>query len=279
MDRRSVGLRGKLACHCILIEAGNELVLFDTGFGLLDCANPAQRLSRFFLNLLDPDFKEELTAARQIQAMGYSVADVKHIVLTHLDFDHAGGLDDFPSATVHMMHSEAEDAVAQRSWLDRQRYRPQQWTTSYPRWQTYDPMEGEKWFGFSRVRDIPGLPPEILMVPLIGHTLGHAGLAVQENGKWLLLAGDAYFDQDEMHPSRPRCAPGLRMYQWMMEKDHELRVANQNRLRGLARDHGDEVRLVCSHDPRELERESGHHLDQPIRAPLTGQVSALYESR
>ena len=28
--------------------------------------------------------------------------DVTDIVLTHLDFDHAGGLDDFPAATVHL---------------------------------------------------------------------------------------------------------------------------------------------------------------------------------
>src|SRR5690349_20674683 len=70
MDRRSVGLRGKLACHCILIESGSELILFDTGYGLLDCATPKQRLSQFFLRLMDPEFRPELTAARQIEALG-----------------------------------------------------------------------------------------------------------------------------------------------------------------------------------------------------------------
>lgn len=276
MDRRSVGLRGKLACHCILIEAGDELVLFDTGYGLLDCANPTQRLSRFFLQLLDPEFRPELTAARQIEALGYSVNDVRHIVLTHLDFDHAGGLSDFPDATVHMMHSEAEGAVAQRSWLDRQRFRPQQWASSYMRWQTYEPTDGENWFGFSCVRNLAGLPPEIAMIPLIGHTLGHAGLAVKANGKWLLLAGDAYFDQDEMHPTHPRCAPGLKAYQWLMEKDHEHRVANQERLRQLVKNHCEEVQVICSHDPRELERDTGHHLDTPIVSRARTDISAPY---
>jgi glyoxylase-like metal-dependent hydrolase (beta-lactamase superfamily II) len=276
MDRRSVGLRGKLACHCILVVADNELILFDTGFGLLDCATPKQRLSKFFLQLLDPDFKEELTAARQIEALGYSVRDVRHILLTHLDFDHAGGLSDFPDATVHMMHSEAEGAVAQRSWLDRQRFRPQQWASSYMRWQTYEPTQGENWLGFSCVRNIPGLPPEIAMVPLIGHTMGHAGLAVRDNDRWLLLAGDAYFDQDEMHPTHPRCAPGLKAYQWLMEKDHDLRVTNQERLRQLVKDHAEEVHVVCSHDPRELERDTGHRLDTPVVSAPRGDISPPY---
>jgi hypothetical protein len=32
------------------------------------------------------------------------------------------------------------------------------------------------------------------------------------------------------------------------------RSRNQDRLRELARDHGDEIELFCSHDPLELER-------------------------
>lgn len=263
MDGRSDGLRGKLACRCVLVEAEDELILLDTGFGLLDVAHPEQRLSRFFLRLLDPDFREELTAVRQIERLGFRARDVRHILLTHLDFDHAGGLDDFPEATVHMMHTEAADAAAQRSWLDRQRYRPQQWR-SFERWTSYHPGGGERWFGFEAVRELRGIRPELLFVPLPGHTHGHAGIAVREAAGWLLLAGDAYFDHDELDPVRPRCTPGLRFYQWMMEKDRTQRLANQDRLRALVRDHADEVRVICSHDPRELERDARRSLDTPI---------------
>ena len=49
--------------------------------------------------------------------------------MTHLDFDHAGGLDDFPEATVHLLAEERNSAAARRTWLDRARYRPQQWST------------------------------------------------------------------------------------------------------------------------------------------------------
>jgi glyoxylase-like metal-dependent hydrolase (beta-lactamase superfamily II) len=262
MDGRSEGLRGKLACRCILVEASDGLVLLDTGYGLQDIAAPLQRLSRFFLRLLDPEFREELTAVRQIEALGYKARDVRHIVLTHLDFDHAGGLDDFPEALVHLMDLEAVDAAKQSTWLDRQRFRPQQWS-SRSRWIGYAGT-GEKWFGFDAVREIRGLPPEIVMVPLRGHTLGHAGIAVREDGgHWVLLAGDAYFDHDELDLEHPHCTPGLRFYQWLMEKDRSSRLRNQRRLRELVRDHSAEVRIVCSHDPRELEHDTGRALHVP----------------
>ncbi|MFP5407019.1 MAG: MBL fold metallo-hydrolase, partial [Gammaproteobacteria bacterium] len=92
---RSIVKRGHLTCHCLLVECADSLVLVDTGFGLRDVADPKGRLSGFFLRLLSPEFREEMTAARQVERLGFKVSDVQHIVLTHLDFDHAGGLDDF----------------------------------------------------------------------------------------------------------------------------------------------------------------------------------------
>lgn len=64
MDGHTHGVRGRLTCHCLLVECANELVRIDTGFGLRDVADPPSRLSRFFLALLAPDFREELTAIR-----------------------------------------------------------------------------------------------------------------------------------------------------------------------------------------------------------------------
>ena len=145
MDGRtsSVLKRGALACHCLLVETSGGLVLCDTGMGLLDITHPRERLSSFFLALLSPDFREEMTAVRQIEALGYKASDVQHIVLTHLDFDHAGGLDDFPNATVHMLAAERDAAEQQKTWLDRQRFRPQQWS-SQDRWRAFTRRMGAK---------------------------------------------------------------------------------------------------------------------------------------
>lgn len=253
MDGQTVSsLRGRLTCHCLLIETSEGLVLVDTGFGLQDVFRPRDRQSAFFLALLRPELRYEMTAFRQIQRLGYQPADVRHIILTHLDFDHAGGLDDFPQATVHLLERERVSAFAQQTWMDRQRYRPQQWST-WRRWITYEPGEGEPWFGFDAIRQLAGLPPEILLVPLIGHTHGHCGVAVQREGDWLLLAGDAYFYHAEMDWKNPRCTPGLRFYQWMLEKNRDARLWNQRRLRELKRTRGDQVTIFSSHDVREYQ--------------------------
>lgn len=267
MDGRSASVleRGELSCHCILVELADTLVLIDTGMGRKDVANPRSRLSWFFLSLLDPALRDEMTAFRQVQALGFDPRDVRHIVLTHLDFDHAGGLDDFPWATVHMMRAEKEYAFQQATWLDRQRFRPQQWSTQGA-WKTYDAIAGDTWNGFAAVRELVGLPTDILMVPLRGHTFGHAGIAVQrDGGTWLMQAGDAYFYRDEMHPHHPYCTPGLRFYQWMMEKDRPARLACQAKLRHLATQQPADVQVCCAHDVVEFEALAG----RPARLPAT----------
>src|SRR5438309_3143893 len=77
MDGRTVGLRGRLACHCLLVEAGRALVLVDTGLGLRDCHTPRKRLSKFFLALVSPELREEMTAVRQIERLGFDPTDVR----------------------------------------------------------------------------------------------------------------------------------------------------------------------------------------------------------
>jgi glyoxylase-like metal-dependent hydrolase (beta-lactamase superfamily II) len=275
MDGRTESLvrRGELACHCLLVETGAGLVLVDTGLGLRDVADPRGRLSRFFLTLVRPDFRAEMTAVRQIARLGYDPLDVRHIILTHLDFDHAGGLDDFPRAMVHMMASERDYAVAQKTWLDRQRFRPQQWSTRNS-WLLYDPDEGgEQWLGLKRVRPLHGVPEDVVMVPLPGHTYGHAGVAVRRGERWLLAAGDAYFYREEMNLTRPRCTLGLRFYQWMMEKDRAARLGNQRRLRELAAARARELTIFCGHDIVEFERLSGRSARLP--AEVVGRRRAV----
>ncbi len=249
-DGFSRGLTARLVCHCLLIETNQGLVLIDTGFGLRDVQSPYSRLSPFFIHFNGIQFDRKYTAIDQVERLGFSARDVRHIVLTHLDFDHAGGLEDFPEATVHVMQPEIDAAQDRHGFIASQRYRPEQWD-EVKRWKFYS-AGGEPWFGFEAVRDLEGLPPEILLIPLAGHTRGHAGIAIQTRSGWLLNAGDAYFYRQEMDSSEPRCTPGLRFYQTMMEVDREARLRNQERLRALSSDRSKGVRLFCSHDAIEF---------------------------
>jgi len=255
MDGCSHGPLARLVCHCLLIETPSSgLVLVDTGYGLKDVREPHPRTSRMMHGLLNIRFREEETALRQVEAIGYSARDVRHIVLTHLDFDHAGGLEDFPDAQVHL--TAAERSAAQRldgGVTSRKRYRPMQ-LDGVRHWREYEASGGDGWFGFEAVRDLAGLPPEILLIPLKGHTWGHAGVAVQGPDGWLLHAGDAYFHRGEVRRPDRKCTPGLRLYQNLMEVDRTARLANQQRLRELSLDRSAAVRMICAHDPVEYER-------------------------
>lgn len=240
----------KLVAHCLLIETTEGLVLVDTGLGTGDMADP-RRLGGPFRAFVRPQLDPTETAIRQIEGLGLAPGDVRHVIATHLDLDHAGGLGDFPDAEVHVFGSEL--AAAQSPPLrDRGRYIAAQWAHG-PKWVSYE-GGGDSWFGFDSVRLLPGLDTEIAMVPLAGHSAGNVGVAIRTPDGWLLHCGDAYFHHDEV-AAAPSCPPALRFFQTVMQRDGEARRANQERLRELARDHPGEVRLFCSHDPEELERE------------------------
>lgn len=251
-DGISHGLFGRLVCHCLLIESDAGLVLIDTGLGTQDVRHPYPRLSPLYVRaLLNIKLREEDTAVAQIRKLGFSPADVRHIVMTHLDFDHAGGLEDFPQATVHVLAEELEAATKGRhGFVGTRRYRPGQFD-EVKAWRTYD-GRGEPWFGFEAVRDLQGLPPEILLVPLCGHTRGHAGVAIHSDRGWMLHAGDAYFYREEIGRPDRRCTPGLEAYQTLMEIDRKARFANQQRIRTLSLERKGEVDIFCAHDPVEL---------------------------
>src|SRR5215217_3264630 len=253
-DGRSKGLKGHLVCHCGLIETDQGLVLVDTGYGLKDIEHPHDgadpRITRTMRSMLNIKLREEETAIRQIERLGFSPADVRHILLTHLDFDHAGGLEDFPNAIVHLMDVEYSSATGpRRGFVPRNRYRPRQFD-EVREWRRYS-ATGEAWFGFDAVRQLEGLPPEILLVPLPGHTWGHAGIAIDTGSGWMLHAGDAYFYRHEVRREKRKCTLGLRGYQTMMEVDRAARLSNQERLRRLSIDKAGEVRMVCAHDVAE----------------------------
>lgn len=244
---------GHLVARCLLIESGNGLVLVDTGYGAGDVADP-KRLgpARFLLGAsLDP----AETAAAQVRSLGYDVADVRHVLVTHLDLDHAGGLGDFPQATVHL-HRREHDFATGGSVKARLRYRPAQLAHG-PRYETHE-VTGERWFGLERVRVLDGLDVEIAMIPLHGHTPGHTGYAVNTGDGWLLHAGDTYLRKEELAAARGTATTsrGLRVYHRANSVSERDRRANVARLAELQAAHGDDVTVCCSHDATEFARDT-----------------------
>jgi glyoxylase-like metal-dependent hydrolase (beta-lactamase superfamily II) len=240
----------RVVCHCLLIETDRDgLVLVETGLGTNDVQRPDEYLGPDWPALTQAVLDLDETALHQVKRLGFAPEDVRHIVLTHLDRDHAGGLPDFPHAKVHV--HEAELSAATGAPIDR--YRTAQLAHG-PDWATYSDHQGDPWFGFDAVRGLEGLSLEALLIPLGGHSGGHSAVAVNTGSRWLLHAGDAYFYHGEVDPDDPRSHPLLDLVQVGAEVDRQRRFGNYARLRELVRFHGDEVEVFSAHDPWELQR-------------------------
>jgi len=238
--------KGRMVAHTLVVESSDGLVLVDAGIGLRDCEQP-QRLGKLFVGAVSPTLDPAETAIRQLAGLGYAPNDVRHIVLTHLDVDHAGGLSDFPDAKVHVYRAEYEAAM-KPDFRERERYRQCHWEHG-PDWVLHDD-DGESFRGLGAVRAI--VEPEVLLVPTRGHSRGHAAVAVKNGDGWLLHCGDAYFNHREMQLP-PSCPAGLSVFQKLVAANESDRVRNQRRLRELRQTNSD-VTVFSAHDQSELEQ-------------------------
>lgn len=239
--------RGVMVCHCILLETARDgLILIDAGFSTRDVAD-ATRIPARFRGGLALDLAVADTAHDQIRRLGHDPADVRHVVMTHLDLDHAGGLVDFPDATVHVHERELVAATERRSYFERQRYVPVQWAHG-PKWQTHA-ARGDTWRDLPAIARLPGLDADVGLVPLHGHSRGHSGVIARAGDRWIVHAGDAYFHPRSFEDGA-RVPFGLRLFERVTEMDRAARLASVEALRRIRR--APDVDMNCAHEPGEL---------------------------
>jgi glyoxylase-like metal-dependent hydrolase (beta-lactamase superfamily II) len=179
--------RWRTGTLCLLLETNQGLVLVDTGLGQDDYVHKTGIVRAFQVATIVP-LNPLDAAVRQVVRLGYAPQDVHHIVLTHMHFDHCGGLPDFPHATVHVHRREYETFAGRpRRWTDLAYVRRH--IRHRPHLQLYHDDDRERWFDFPAIR-LP-FEPEMWLVPLFGHTRGHCGVAVQTEAGWLFHVGDA----------------------------------------------------------------------------------------
>jgi N-acyl homoserine lactone hydrolase len=125
----------------------------------------------------------------QLRALGIRPRDVRHLVLTHLHTDHAGGLAHFTGVKTWVAEQEWKTASGPLGKL--MGYLPHRW----PKW--WDPT-------FIRFDDAPLGPFErtmslttsgdVLIVPTPGHTPNHISVVVRGTPSFF-LAGDTSYTQ------------------------------------------------------------------------------------
>ena len=167
---------GYCPIHAVLVRGRRRCVLIDAGSG----------------GSFGP---ESGTLPRNLAKLGVRPADVTDVLLTHLHPDHAGGLTDaagelaFPDAAVHVAEAEADfwrgrPALARSAMSDDRKRRFVESAGV-----ALDAVDDRlQMLGGGR-EAVGGITP----VPAPGHTPGHVGFRIADNGASLLFLGDAIF--------------------------------------------------------------------------------------
>jgi glyoxylase-like metal-dependent hydrolase (beta-lactamase superfamily II) len=178
----------KVYALAALLEHPREgLILFDTGYAprLLEVF---KRFPSSIYGYLTPTTtRDEWSALRQINMLGYTAKDIRTVIISHLHADHIAGLDDFPEATF-LLSSEATQLISQQGFSAlKHGFIP----SLFPKTTTLKKVESfqKELPGFRHTYDIfdDGL---LRLISLPGHAKGQLGLFARTTHGSVLLAAD-----------------------------------------------------------------------------------------
>ncbi len=169
----------RMPVGAFLIEHPQGNVVFDTGMHP-ELEHGTSRM-RSTATLFDVELNDRWTLTGQLEAAGIVSDDVAIAVVSHLHFDHCGGLGQLPAARMLVQAAEWR-AAFDEGLVDFGVYNPGDFDLGHDRLL----LDGEHdVFGDGRLR----------LLPTMGHTAGHQSLLVDGT---TLLVGDACYCQQAL---------------------------------------------------------------------------------
>ncbi|WP_290810192.1 N-acyl homoserine lactonase family protein [Halovivax sp.] len=170
------------SCPCFLIEHPEATVLFDAGISHELVADPGEYGPHGAAHMADflETLELEAPVVEQLADLGFEPGDVEHVVLSHLHTDHAGNVDRFPDAEVHVHVDELRYA-----WWPDPAQDPFYLDGDLAALRAPDATVTE----VSGRTDLLG-DGSVEIVPTPGHSPGHQSLVVDLGDETVILAGD-----------------------------------------------------------------------------------------
>jgi N-acyl homoserine lactone hydrolase len=177
---------------CFLVEHPSVgLVLVDTGLPPVAATDRAAAFGRRGALVLRTRMDETAAVTAQLAERGIEPLDVEVVVMTHLHFDHAGAVSEFPSAS--FVVDQAEWDAAASGGL-RQGYVRRLFDHAYD-WRAIDfgGRNVDSFATFGHTVDLFG-DGSVRLLSTPGHTLGHMSVLLRlASGGELLLTADAAY--------------------------------------------------------------------------------------
>jgi glyoxylase-like metal-dependent hydrolase (beta-lactamase superfamily II) len=125
----------------------------------------------------------------QMQAVGLN-PDVRLVILTHLDWDHAGGIAHFPNAEFLVHRPEFEFS---KKVMGKLRYNPKLWPSTFA--PTLYDLDADPLGPFSESKAVTDRG-DIRLVPIPGHSIAQVGVVVEGDGKRMFFGADHMLRDD-----------------------------------------------------------------------------------
>ena len=169
----------------VLVEHPRGRLLFDTGVHCQARVDPLGRLGAERIKRLTVKSREGDDVVPQLARLGLAPGDIRYVANSHLHFDHCGGNEFFPHATMLVQRPELE--AARRPGVVAS-YNPSPIDFDHPL--DYRMIDGE--------HDVFG-DGTVVLIPTYGHTPGHQSLLVRgSGGAPLVVTSDACYTQENM---------------------------------------------------------------------------------
>jgi N-acyl homoserine lactone hydrolase len=175
----------------IVEHPGAGLMLVDTGLHASVAVDPKKNMGAVLGRLFGGELEAADAMPGQLRARGLDPADVKLVVMTHLHFDHASGVAQFPGATFVVTKREWTAATEEKGvtggYVRRQFDHAFDWRTV-----DFDADEVNSFAGFARSLDLFG-DGSVRLAYTPGHTLGHMSVVLRTREGEFLVTGDAAY--------------------------------------------------------------------------------------
>jgi N-acyl homoserine lactone hydrolase len=172
-------------------------ILVDTGFHASVAAKPAANLGKLVARFARPRLEPGRDIPAQLRERGLEAADMKTVILTHLHYDHASGIAEYPNATFVLSKAEWEAATTDPRPLLRG-YRPAHYDYLFDyRTVDFDGPGIASYASFGRSFDLFG-DGSVRLTYTPGHTAGHCSLVARLRDRDLVIAADAIYTQTQL---------------------------------------------------------------------------------